>query len=208
MTLRLGYARVSTIDQRLDLQLDDLVKAGVERDRIYTDIASGKTTARPGLEACLKALQPGNVLMVWKLDRLGRNIRDLIGLADDLQRRGVAFVSLKDGIDTSTTIGQFTFHLLAALAQMERALLIERTQAGLAAAKARGRTGGRPFALQGTALDVAVHSTQTDKELGELLHVHPATIYRARRRAKLQARLPASPTPSSQAQPSKAEAAD
>lgn len=187
MSLRVGYARVSTPDQKLDLQLDDLVKAGVERDRIYTDIASGKTTARPGLEACLKALQPGNVLVLWKLDRLGRNIKDLIALATDLKARHVAFVSLQEQIDTTSAMGEFTFHLLAALAQMERALLIERTNAGLAAAKARGRKGGRRFALTGPALELAIHSRQTDKELAKVLHVHEATIYRARRRARQQA---------------------
>ena len=186
MTLRLGYARISTPDQKLDLQLDALQASGVERDRIYTDTASGALTVRPGLLACLKALQPGNTLVVWKLDRLGRTLRQLIALAEDLKARGVAFVSLQDGIDTSTTIGQFIFHVLGALAEMERALLIERTHAGLTAAKARGRTGGRPFALKDTALDVVLDSAKTDKELGQLLHVHPATIYRARRRAKQQ----------------------
>jgi DNA invertase Pin-like site-specific DNA recombinase len=140
-----GYARVSTEGQDLALQIDALRNHGVANDLIFTDKASGAKHDRPGLDACFKALCPGDVLLVWRLDRLGRSVRHLVTLIDDLRDRGVGFRSVCDGaIDTTTPSGELIFHVFSALAQFERRLIQERTKAGLAAARARGRKGGRP----------------------------------------------------------------
>ena len=141
----IGYARVSTEDQNLDLQRDALNRAGCTR--IYEDRLSGVKAARPGLALALEVARRGDQLVVWRLDRLGRSMSDLIALTRTLQERGVELRSLTEGIDTGTINGKFTFHLFAALAEFERALIRERTQAGLAAARARGRKGGRPKLL-------------------------------------------------------------
>ena len=141
----IGYARVSTEDQNLDLQRDALTRAGCTR--IYEDRISGVKAARPGLTLALEVVRSGDQLVVWRLDRLGRSMSDLIVLTRTLQERGIELHSLTEGIDTSTTGGKFTFHLFAALAEFERALIRERTRAGLAAARARGRKGGRPKLL-------------------------------------------------------------
>jgi DNA invertase Pin-like site-specific DNA recombinase len=139
-TAIIGYARVSTDDQNLDLQRDALTQAG--RTRIYEDRISGAKAARPGLALALEVARGGDQLVVWRLDRLGRSMSDLIALTRTFQERGVELRSLTEGIDTSTINGKFTFHLFAALAQFERALIRERTQAGLAAARTRPQ--GRP----------------------------------------------------------------
>jgi DNA invertase Pin-like site-specific DNA recombinase len=140
-----GYARVSTNGQELQLQLDALKKAGVARADVFTDKVSGSKAARPGLDKCLQQLQAGDTLLVWRLDRLGRSIRHLIDLVEDLHQRGVKFKSLCDGaIDTTSASGELIFHVFSALAQFERRLIQERTNAGLKAARARGRLGGRP----------------------------------------------------------------
>jgi DNA invertase Pin-like site-specific DNA recombinase len=140
-----GYARVSSNGQELQLQLDALKKAGVAKAEVFTDKVSGSKAARPGLEKCLQQLKPGDTLLVWRLDRLGRSIRHLIDLVADLHQRGVRFKSLCDGaIDTTTASGELIFHVFSALAQFERRLIVERTNAGLTAARARGRLGGRP----------------------------------------------------------------
>jgi DNA invertase Pin-like site-specific DNA recombinase len=144
----IGYARVSKADgsQVLDLQMDALNAAGVEPDRIYQDFASGGRENRPGLTDCLKALREGDILVVWKLDRLGRNLRHLIHFAEDIRRRGVGLKVLAGegaAIDTTTAAGRLSFNLFAALAEFERELIAERTKAGLASARARGRRGGR-----------------------------------------------------------------
>jgi len=140
--LLLGYARVSTDDQTTALQADALGKAGCSR--IYTDKASGKSTAaRPQLEECLADLREGDTLVVWRLDRLGRSVLDLARIVGELEHRGVSFRSLTENIDTSTASGKLMFHMLASIAEFERNLIQERTQAGLAAARARGRVGGR-----------------------------------------------------------------
>ena len=143
--MRIGYARVSTEDQTLDLQRDALKKAKCRQ--IYEEHASGKNTARPQLEACLKSLREGDALIVWRLDRLGRSLADLIRLTQDLQARGIAFASLTERIDTRSPTGQLVFHMFGALAEFERNLIRERTMAGLKAARARGRKGGRPRKL-------------------------------------------------------------
>jgi len=138
----IGYARVSTTDQTTDLQTDALGAAGCEK--IFSDEISGSTKDRPGLTQALEYLREGDVLIVWRLDRLGRSIRNLIELINDLQSRGIGFRSLTEAIDTSTPGGQLVFHLFAALAEFERAIIRERVNAGLVAARRRGRVGGRP----------------------------------------------------------------
>jgi DNA invertase Pin-like site-specific DNA recombinase len=140
----IGYARVSKHDQDLNLQLDALKKGGCRRDRIFVDKVSGAGHQRPGLEACLEALKAGDILLVWRLDRLGRSIPHLVHLIEQFRERGVGFRSLCDGaIDTTTASGELVFYIFSALAQFERRLIQERTKAGLVAARARGRKGGR-----------------------------------------------------------------
>ena len=140
-----GYARVSTGQQDLQLQLDALKVAGVSKANLYTDKISGSKAARPGLDQCLSQLKPGDTLVVWRLDRLGRSVRHLIDVIEDLRQRGVGFKSLRDGaIDTTTASGKLIFHIFTALAEFERSLIQERTRAGLSVARARGRLGGRP----------------------------------------------------------------
>lgn len=177
----IGYARVSTADQNLDLQHDALAKAGCEK--VFDDKASGARDDRPGLAAALSHCQPGDVLTVYKLDRLGRTMRGLVELVADLAQREVEFHSLSDGIDTSTSTGRFTFHLFGAIAEMERDLIRERTDAGLAAARARGRKGGRKAVLTAKKLDAArVLLQDRNRSVGEVakqLGVGRTTLYRA-----------------------------
>jgi DNA invertase Pin-like site-specific DNA recombinase len=180
--LLLGYARVSTDDQRLDLQRDALTGAGVSADHIYEDRLSGARSDRPGLDAVLKAARSGDTLVVWRLDRLGRTMVDLIKLVTDLEARGVGFRSLTENIDTTTSSDKLIFHVFGALAEFERNLTRERTRAGLLAARARGRVGGRKRAM--TDRDVAVAKTLlregslTVEEVAEQTGVSMATLYR------------------------------
>lgn len=141
-----GYMRVSSADDRqsVDLQRDALVAAGIDERHLHTDKASGARDDRPGLKACLDYLKAGDTLVVWKLDRLGRSLPHLLGIVTDLKARGIAFRSLTEAMDTTTPHGEFLFSVFGALAQYERALTRERVVAGLAAAKRRGRRGGRP----------------------------------------------------------------
>ncbi len=139
---RLGYARVSTDDQNLDLQRDALARAGCRR--VYEEKVSGKSADRPELDHVLADLRPGDMLVVWRLDRLGRNLPELVRIVSELETKGVGFESLTERIDTTTATGELVFHLFASLAQFERNLIRERTRAGLASARARGRKGGRP----------------------------------------------------------------
>jgi DNA invertase Pin-like site-specific DNA recombinase len=177
----IGYARVSTDDQSLDLQYDALTKAGCER--IFDDKASGARDDRPGLADALSHCRPGDVLCVYKLDRLGRTTRGLLELVEDLRKRDIGFRSLSDSIDTTTTMGRFFFTVMAGLAEMERDLIRERTRAGLAASRARGRKGGRKPKL--TAQQIChAHKLLADpqvtiKEVAASLKVNRATIYRA-----------------------------
>ena len=143
--MRIGYARVSTQDQNLDLQRDALARAGCEK--VIVDTIGGATAARPGLDKVRELLRAGDTLVVWRLDRLGRSLKDLIACVAWLEEQGVALLSLQETINTSTPAGRLTFHLFGALAEFERNLIRERTQAGLTAARARGRSGGRPAAL-------------------------------------------------------------
>jgi DNA invertase Pin-like site-specific DNA recombinase len=137
----IGYARVSTQDQSLDLQMEALAQAGCEK--IFSDKLGGSRAERPGLARAREALRAGDTLAVWKLDRLGRSVKRLVDLAGELERGGIQFKSLTDAIDTGTPSGRFFFHVMASLAQMERELTVERTRAGLAAARQLGRKGGR-----------------------------------------------------------------
>lgn len=150
----LGYARVSTADQTLDLQRDALLEAGCER--VYADVASGARTERPELARLLESARDGDVLVVWKLDRVGRSLKHLVGLVAELEQRGVGLRVLQDPVDTTTPSGRLIFHLFGALAEFERSLIQERTQAGLAAARARGRTGGRPRKMTKAKLRAAM----------------------------------------------------
>ena len=143
MGQRIGYARVSTDDQNLDLQLDALHRACIADDCLYSDTASGKDAERKELAACLKALREGDTLVVWRLDRLGRSLPDLVRIIGELEKKGVGFESLTEKIETSSAAGKLVFHVFAALAEFERNLIRERTRAGLVAARARGRSGGR-----------------------------------------------------------------
>jgi DNA invertase Pin-like site-specific DNA recombinase len=141
----IGYARVSTADQRLDLQLDALAKAGVHPDNIHKDFASGARVTRRGLTNALRDVRPGDVLVVWKLDRLGRSLPDLIRKMEELKALGAGFRSLTEGIDTTTAMGTLVLHLMGAIAQFERDLTRERTAAGMRSAKARGvQLGAQP----------------------------------------------------------------
>jgi DNA invertase Pin-like site-specific DNA recombinase len=155
-----GYARVSKADgsQVHDLQRDALIKAGIEPRHIYQDYASGRRDDRPGLEACLKALRSGDTLVVWKLDRLGRDLRHLVNLVGDLTTRGVGLKVLAGegaSIDTTTANGRLVFAIFAGLAEFERELIVERTKAGLLAARARGRRGGRRYKMTPAKLRLA-----------------------------------------------------
>ncbi len=182
----IGYARVSKSDgsQVLDLQRDALIEAGIDSDRIYEDLASGRKDSRPGLVACLKSLQPGNTLVVWKLDRLGRDLKHLIVTVDELRDRGVGFRVLSGTgaeIDTTTANGRLIFGIFATLAEFERELIAERTSAGLAAARARGRNGGRPRKMDRKMLLMAMHSmaNQNTKaaDLARRLGITTTTLY-------------------------------
>jgi len=175
----IGYARVSTDAQNLDLQADALKKAGCEQ--LFTDQVSGAAAAKTGLEGALAYLREGDTLVVWKLDRLGRTVKGLVELADLLKSRGIQFRSLTDGIDTSTPAGRFFFHMMAALAEMERDLIRERTSAGLAAARARGRKGGRKPKLDEAKLDAALKLLDAGTpavDVAKTLGIGRATLYR------------------------------
>ncbi|MBK8753000.1 MAG: recombinase family protein [Candidatus Competibacteraceae bacterium] len=183
----LGYLRVSKADgsQTTDLQRDALTAAGVRPEHLYEDLASGTKDDRPGLAAGLKALRAGDVLVVWKLDRLGRNLRHLVNTVHDLNKRGIGLKVLTGqgaAIDTTTPQGRFAFSLFAALAEFERDLIVERTQAGLAAARARGRNGGRPYTMTPAKLRLAQAAMgQPETHVGALcaeLGITRQTLYR------------------------------
>jgi DNA invertase Pin-like site-specific DNA recombinase len=176
----IGYARVSTAGQDLALQRDALERAGC--DRIYDDTGSGSVRHRPELDACLDYLRAGDTLVVWRLDRLGRSLRHLIETIGDVEQRSVGFRSLTEGLDTTTAAGRLTLHIFAALAEFERALVLERTRAGLEAARARGRLGGRPTMMSVEKLSAARALREsgelTMEEIASLLGVSRATLYR------------------------------
>ena len=182
----LGYARVSKADgsQLLDLQLDALREAGVAADRVYEDRMSGRHDHRPGLEACLKALRADDTLCIWKLDRLGRNLRHLVTLVDALQERGVGLRVLAGhgaAVDTTRADGRLIFAVFAALAEFERGVISERTRAGLKAARARGRKGGRPRKMTASRIRMALAAMADPeakpKAIARQLGVTTTTLY-------------------------------
>ena len=176
----IGYARVSTADQTLALQDDALGRAGCEK--IFHDVMSGSTTERPGLSEALAYARSGDVLVVWKLDRLGRSLAHLIQVVQQLQADGIGFRSLQENMDTTTPGGQLIFHIFGALAEFERSLIRERTQAGLAAARARGHAGGRPRVMSAHTLRMArqllADPDQTVNQVCQVLQVSRSTLYR------------------------------
>src|SRR5687768_11429486 len=177
----IGYARVSTQEQTLNLQRDALMKAGCSK--IFTDTASGAKTERIGLEEALNYVRKGDTLVVWRLDRLGRSLPHLISTMTDLEERGIGFKSLTENIDTTTSGGKLIFHIFGALAEFERNLIRERTTAGLIAARARGRKGGRPKALNAKQLSIA-QSLYDDPQrsvtdICKTLRISRATLYRS-----------------------------
>lgn len=183
--MKIGYARVSTGDQNLNLQVDALEKEGC--DIIFKDEGySGALTSRPGLEEALQELSEGDILIVWRLDRLGRSLEQLIDVVNFLGNRGVSFKSLNESIDTTNAGGELIFHIMGALAQFERRLLSERTKAGLEAAKKRGKKLGRPFTLSEQqikhARDMISSGKVTISEMAEILGVHRSTLHRTFKR--------------------------
>jgi DNA invertase Pin-like site-specific DNA recombinase len=175
----IGYARVSTADQRLDLQTDALHAAGCAR--LFTDTVSGAKVERPGLTAALTDCRPGDTLVVWKLDRLGRSLPHLVAIVRDLDTRGVGFKSLQESIDTTTSGGRRIFHRFASLAEFERDLIRERTNAGLSAARARGRNGGRPKGVdqkkQQAALALKRETTHSIRAICDIVGISRNTYY-------------------------------
>src|SRR4051812_10535897 len=181
MTNTIGYARVSTFEQILDLQRDALTAA--KCDRIFTDTMSGNRSDRPGLAQALDYLREGDVLVVWRLDRLGRSLKYLIEVISRLNERGIGFRSLTEQIDTTTSGGKLIFHVFGALAEFERDIIRERTQAGLASARARGRMGGRPKKLETPAKVAMARALYAEKshsiaEICKSVGVSRATLYR------------------------------
>ena len=175
----IGYARVSTDDQNLDLQRDALQKACC--DKIYTDQQSGVSAGRSGLATVLEVARSGDTLVIWRLDRLGRSLKGLIHLVEKLERQGVGLKSLQENIDTTTSGGRLVFHLFGALAEFERNLIRERTQAGLSAARARGRQGGRPKLLDTQKRELALRLHQERQhsiaDICRLMGISKSTLY-------------------------------
>lgn len=176
----IGYARVSTQDQNPEFQHDALTQAGCEK--IFTEKASGAQRDRPELKAALDYMRPGDTLVVWKLDRLARSLKQLIETVEGLEQRGIGFRSLTDPIDTTSSSGKLVFHIFAALAEFERSIIRDRTMAGLQSARERGRLGGRPRALSEADLAAAKALLRdpdiTVEEVAERLGVAPSTLYR------------------------------
>ncbi|HCY1035884.1 TPA: recombinase family protein [Staphylococcus aureus] len=179
--MKIGYARVSTGLQNLDLQMDKLKEYGCEK--VFTDNISGAKSKRPGLDSVIEFARNGDTVVVWRLDRLGRNMQDLINLVNELNKRGISFYSIEENItmNKSSSTGQLLFHLFAAFAEFERNLILERSTAGRISARARGRYGGRPEKL--TSKDVKLLKTLYDsgtpiKTIAEQWQVSRTTIYR------------------------------
>ena len=184
----IGYMRISTSETRqsTDLQRDALVAAGIDPRNIYDDVASGAKVDRSGLKRCLEYLTEGDVLVVWKLDRLGRSLPHLVTLLEELKGRGVQFRSLTEGMDTTTPSGELLFNMVASLAQFERALIRERVNAGLAAARKRGRIGGRPRSIDDermTLIQAALADGRSKAEVARAFGVNRTTLHRALKRA-------------------------
>lgn len=175
----IGYARVSTQDQNLELQIEALQKAGCKK--IFEDRMSGSRAERPGLAQARDGLRAGDTLVVWKLDRLGRSVKHLVDLVGELQQQKVQFKSLTDSIDTGTASGRFFFHVMASLAEMERELIVERTRAGLEVARQLGRTGGRKRQMTDSKMKAAkklLSSGASARDVASNLGVSVPTLYR------------------------------
>jgi DNA invertase Pin-like site-specific DNA recombinase len=182
--VKIGYARVSTRDQNLDLQIDALKKAGCDHTYIYKEQISGGTKERPELQKMMGQLRHGDVVVIWKLDRLGRSLTDLVHLVNEIQSKGAGLLSLNDNIDTTTPTGKLNFHIFAAIAEFERDIIRERTKAGLESARARGRRGGRPRGLSKDAQIKAAAATalfsqkKSVSEICKTLNISKKTLYR------------------------------
>ncbi|MEI8234257.1 MAG: recombinase family protein [Verrucomicrobiota bacterium] len=178
--MNIGYSRISTNDQNLHLQTDALNKIGCEK--IFSDIASGAKSDRSGLAEALRFIRPGDTLVVWKLDRLGRSLRHLIDTVAELQAKGIGFCSIQENIDTTTSGGKLFFHIFGALAEFERDIIRERTNAGLVSARARGRLGGRPKSMDSKKIEMARSLYDSGKssiaDICATLNVSKATLYR------------------------------
>jgi len=175
----IGYARVSKYDQNLELQLDALKKAGCKK--IFSDKSSGDRMERKGLTEAISHLREDDIFVVWKLDRLGRNVKGVVDFICDMENRGVNFKSLTDNIDTTTPAGRFFFHVMTSLAQMERELIVERTRAGLESARKRGRIGGRKRLMTPSKVESAkklLHDGIPAREVADNLGVSIPTLYR------------------------------
>jgi DNA invertase Pin-like site-specific DNA recombinase len=181
--MKIGYARVSTQEQDLTLQLDALKETGCSE--IYQEKITGAKRGRPELRKMIDHLREGDVIVIWKLDRLARSLKDLVDLVNQIQEKGAALLSLNDQIDTTTSHGKFTFHIFAALSEFERDIIRERTKAGLAAARARGRKGGRPAGLSKKAEHTAIIAEKlylegklSTEEICEQLSISRGTLYK------------------------------
>lgn len=187
--MKIGYARVSTLEQNLDLQLDALKQSGCKK--IITDEISGSVADRPGLKKLKEELREGDTLVVWRLDRLGRSLKHLIEWINELQALGIGFESLQESITTTTSTGQLLFHIFGALAEFERNLIRERTKAGLAAARARGRLGGRPKQLGSRKRELVLNlyrdREHTVKEICQMMGISKPTLYQYLREQDEQA---------------------
>lgn len=184
----IGYARVSTDDQNLDLQIDALKKAGVEEENIFHEHVSGAKTHRPALQECMKMLRRGDTLIVWRLDRLGRRLKELCALVDEFHQRGIEFQSLNESINTTTATGRLIFSIFGAFAEFERNLTSERTKAGLKAARARGARGGRPPTMDSkqvaAARSMLRDGTVTHGDVARVFNVSESTLSRTLKRAE------------------------
>ena len=182
--MQIGYARVSTLEQNVQPQIDQLKQASCKR--IFRDKASGAKTERPGLHDALGFLREGDMLVVWRLDRLGRSLKHLLETVSELEERGIGFRSLQENIDTTTSGGRLIFHIFGALAEFERNLIRERTMAGLRAARARGRIGGRPRKLDEKKTELAyqlyAEKKYAVKEICQMLEVSKPTLYKCLQR--------------------------
>jgi DNA invertase Pin-like site-specific DNA recombinase len=176
-----GYMRVSTAEQNLALQRDALLGAGVASERVYEDTCSGTVTDRPGLARALEVVREGDALVIWKLDRIGRSLKHVVELVDSLQKRSVGLKVLTGGIDTTSSTGRLVFGIFATLAEFERDLIKERTMAGLVAARARGRSGGRPRLMTRaklrTAMTMMAERTNAATDVAEQLGISLSTLY-------------------------------
>jgi DNA invertase Pin-like site-specific DNA recombinase len=178
--MKIGYARVSTIEQNPELQLDALKQAGCEK--IFSDTVSGVKADRPGLQEALNYVRKNDCLVVWRLDQLGRSLKHLIKVVEDLEERGIGFISLQEGFDTTTSGGKLVFQIFGALAEFERNLIRKRTNAGLAAARARGKVGGRKEKLNSSKIDTLkkmyASKDHTIKEICSTMGISKPTLYR------------------------------